>query len=283
MPVTRNKPTVPHLRGLPASRHGAIALALLCAVAAAGIILFALGQYKSNLQTSAKQETVLVSTGLIQKGTSGEIIGSQNLVRPVEILVKAAKPGALTDATELQGKVAVANILPGTQLVAADFTASLGVQTELAPNQRAIAMTLDPEHGLTSLLEAGDHVDIYGSYNVQPPTGQSIQVARLLVPNAVVLRSAAGGAAGGALSGGATGSEPLLMAVDSNDVGQLSMSLDKASIWLVLRPANATQPQDLISTIQTIIWGVYATSPKVKVGSPVPAGLPPLTVVGEAH
>lgn len=281
MPITRKRPTVPHLRGLPATRHGAIALALLCAVVAAGILLVAIGQYKSSVQTTTQQDSVLVATGPIQKGTSGEVIATQPLVRSTPILAKSLAPGAITTASALIGRVAAQDILPGQQLTYADFTTSqsLGAETQLAPNQRAVAVTLDAQHGLGGVLQAGDRVDIYGDY--ADPAAPGGHLVRLLDADVLVLRSTTSSAAGGALGGGSassSGTGPLLLAANSNDVGPITFTSDTNTMWLVLRPANATAPKPYVTTLQTVENAVYAKQKQPLAAGQTAGGN--LTVVG---
>lgn len=283
MPVTRKRPTVPHLRGLPATRHGAVALALICAVVAAGILVVAIGQYKTSVQTTTKQDSVLVATGLIQKGTSGDVIATQSLVRSTPILEKSLAVGAITNTSALIGRVAAQDILPGQQLTFTDFTTSqtLGVQTQLAPNQRAVAVTLDAEHGLSGVIEAGDRVDVYGSYQVAPVNGEGYHMVKLLDPDVLVLKSSTSAAAGGGLGGGSSSSSgggPVLLAVSSNDVGPVTFTSDTSGLWLVLRPANATTPEPYITTMDTIVNNVYAKQKGLAPGQVIHRGN--LTVVG---
>src|ERR1019366_10393882 len=66
---TQRRMSRPSLGGMLATRQGALVLALVCAACAAGIQLFALGQYKSAQTTpQTVQATVLVATAEITKG-----------------------------------------------------------------------------------------------------------------------------------------------------------------------------------------------------------------------
>ena len=58
-------------RRLLATRKGTVVVAGLCALIAAAILIVALDRYRHNINTSGNQETVLVASGLIQKGTAG--------------------------------------------------------------------------------------------------------------------------------------------------------------------------------------------------------------------
>jgi pilus assembly protein CpaB len=249
MQLVRKRPGVPSFRGILSPRQATIAVALLSAVLATVLIMFALGRYRQDVKTGVQQQTVLVATGLIPKGTSASVIGTQQLYKPLPVLAGRVTGGALTDASVLQGKVAVSDILPGQQLLASDFEASTGITSQLAPGQRAVAVTLDAAHGLGGLVAAGDHVDVYGAFSYQ-----NTPVVSLLVPNALVLR-AQGGAAPSA-------SNPsLVLAVSNAQAPQVAYAADNGKIWAVLRPPAATGRSAPAVTLNSILFG---TSPSLK-------------------
>jgi Flp pilus assembly protein CpaB len=226
------------LNGLLSTRQGTLAAALISALLALGIIVYAVNQYRNSVSSSSKQETVLVASGLIQKGTSGDVIASQQLFTPTHIIQKQVTAGALADAAALRGKIAVADILPGTQLTAADFVAAGGITSQLAATQRAISVPIDQPHGLVGVLKAGDHVDVYGSYqleNNQLGSGRNA-VVRLLASNVLVLQ-------GPAASTGGIGSQQnatvVLEGIPKLDA-ELAFTADNGKVWLVLRPGNGS-------------------------------------------
>jgi pilus assembly protein CpaB len=254
--LTPKKFNVPRIRGLPASRRGAVALAVGCAFAAAVVLLIALSQYKQSVSAGDRQETVLVATGAIQKGTSGDLIAQQGLYKPTPILVKSLATGALTNAAALQGEVAVQNILPGQQLTAADFAASTAsVVGQLTPGQRALSVALDAQHGLVGELQPGDHVDVYGAFNAagtpNNSSGGNTPVVRLLIPNALVLKAptTSTGVGGGGTSG------TVVLAVDDNQVGTLAFAAENGHVWLALRPGGAKTPSSGLTTLNSEIFG----------------------------
>lgn len=252
MELTSKKFNVPRVRGLPASRRGAVALAVGCAFAAAVILLIALSQYKQSVSLANRQETVLVATGTIQKGTSGDLIAQQKLYKPTPVLVKNLAAGALANAAALQGEVAVQNILPGQQLTTADFaTSTSGVVGQLAPGQRALSIALDAEHGLVGEVEPGDHVDVYGDFGGGGSSSGGGAVVKLLIPNALVLKTPAvsSGVGGGASSG------TIVLAVNNNQVGTLTFAAENGKVWLALRPGAAKNPTPSLTTFNSVVFG----------------------------
>lgn len=252
MELTRKKFNVPRVRGLPASRRGAVALAVGCAFAAAVILLIALSQYKHSVSLSDRQQTVLVATGAIQKGTTGDVLAQEQLYKPTPILVKNLAAGAITNAGALQGEVAMQDILPGQQLTAADFAPTTdSVTGELTPGQRAVSLTLDSQHGLAGVVEPGDHVDVYGAYGSSSDSSNGPQVVKLLYTNALVLKipSASSGLGGGSQSG------TVVLAVDAKQVGTLEFTAENAKVWLALRPGQAINVPQSLTTLNSVLYG----------------------------
>ena len=246
MQPTRKRLDGPSLGGMLATRRGALALALLCALVATGILLFAIGKYKHQVVTPAKQDTVLVASSEIHQGTAGAMVASQQLYKVTPTLATQVSPGAITNAASLAGKVAASNIYAGAQLTAADFTVagSGSLVNALTPTERAVAVTLDPAHG-TGVLQTGDHVDVYGSFSAGSST-----VVSLLVPNAVVLKAAT--------AAGSTGS--VLLGVSMTLSPRVMWVFDNGKIWLELRGLNATNPKPTITGARQNILGNYLAS-----------------------
>jgi Flp pilus assembly protein CpaB len=259
--------TIPRIGGLPASRKGALLLALLCAGAAAIILVVAVGQYQQSATPTTVQDTVLVATHVIQKGTSGDTIAQQQLYESTPVSVKSIAPGALTNAAALQGVYAVNTILPGQQLTAADFQGQGGPVTQLAPDQRAITVTFDGQHGNIGVIAPGDHVDVYGSFNYagfgnlgQGPVkgaatsgGSSVPIVRLLVANALVLKAPAATTAIGG-SNGTNGN--VTLAIPEVQAPDVAFAADWGKVWLTLRPANATPTSQAATDVATDVLGV---------------------------
>jgi Flp pilus assembly protein CpaB len=234
------------IRGMLSSRQGALALALLCAIAAAAVLIFALGRYKKTVNTPPKQATVLVATGLIQKGESGTTIAAEQLYKPMPVLADQAPPTAISDASVLQGKYANADILPGQQLSYGQFNAQPGAVGQLAQNQRGVTLSVDPQHGLGGVVAAGDHVDVYGAYVTKSGT----QFVTLVVPGALVVKVPGAGNDGGTTT---------LLNVGMKYAPLLAYTAEWGKIWLILRGSNAANPPKQIIAADSILAGVTPT------------------------
>ena len=69
------------LRKTLSTRGGTIAVSAVAAALAAVILVAYLHRYRDSVRNSGVPVTVLVAKGLIEKGTSGDIIASQDLYR----------------------------------------------------------------------------------------------------------------------------------------------------------------------------------------------------------
>ncbi len=260
----------PSLGGMLATRQGALILALLCAAIAAGILVMALSSYKQSVQTTVKQATVLIATGEIQKGTTGDQIASEQLYKATPVVATQLQADAIGDASELQGKIASSDILPGQQLTTADFTTTLGAGSLLAPNQRAVSIPSDQIHSSLGIVNPGDRVDLYEELKIQSPSGTKPEIA-LLDPNVLVLKTPSGGlagaapAAGTATSGAAAASSAaaggaMVLALTSTQVPAVALTADNGTLWMALRPANATGTVGGVVTLATVIAQAQAAT-----------------------
>ena len=107
------------------------------------------------------------------------------------------------------------------------------------------------------VLGAGDRVDVYGGFQVQSPSGTSVPVMRLLIPNALVLRAGAGQGASLGSSGGQGAN--VLLAVDDAQAGTLAFASDNGKVWLVLRPTNAANATRDITSIGSVLFNTKSS------------------------
>lgn len=251
MELTPKKPVAPDLLRLLSTRRGTLTAALICALVAGAILVFAISRYRQSVNGANAQSTVFVAKGLIQKGTSGDAIASEQLFTPTNILQKQVSTGAIADAAALHGEVAVHDILPGEQLTLSDFAAGVGVATTLAPSDRAISVPLDPAHGMFGVLQAGDHVDVYGGFNVDQGSGRPTPIMRLLIPDVQVLQAptVGGGIGGGSQSGS------VVLSVADVQAAMIAYASENGKIWLVLRPGNAATTPPTFVELGSVLAG----------------------------
>jgi Flp pilus assembly protein CpaB len=243
------------------TRRGTAIVAGLCTLVAGGILLVAAARYRHSVDATSQPESVLVASTLIQKGTPGDVVSSRDMFKPQRILQKQVSAGAIADASLIRGKVAATDIQPGQQLTLSDFTSGGGVITELAPDERAMSISLDTSHGLTGVLHAGDRVDVYagvdGSVNKSSTGGTAGAALRLLRANVPVL-SVNLNASSGLGASGVNSAADVVLKIKANDAGALAFAADYGKVWLVLRGANATGPnaqRQVTYTVNSLLSG----------------------------
>jgi Flp pilus assembly protein CpaB len=159
--------------------------------------------------------------------------------------------GAVTDLSQIQGKVATADIYPGQQLSTSAFTAGSGALTnKLSGSDRAVGLSLDSQHGLVGNVAAGDRVDVIVGFNVEGRTSGVRAVTRLLASNVLVLKA-------DKKSGAAGGNSDITVRVPADMAAKLTFSADNGKVWLVLRPgAGAKETVPRLVTANSILFGV---------------------------
>jgi Flp pilus assembly protein CpaB len=223
-----------------ATRRGTIMLGVGAAVLAAIALLVYLNQYRNSVNNGVQPMSVLVAKSLIQKGTPGDVVGSTKLFEVGSIPRDQVKSGAFLDPQTLTGKVATADIYPGQQLTAAEFSVANGnaLTQRLARDQRAVVIPLDAPGEVGGQIASGDRVDVWVVLNAQAANGVSQPVVREVLQNMYVLTA------------GTNGGNVTLRATPK-EAGMLIYASSNAKVWLVLRPAvgsTTTRPPTISAT-----------------------------------
>lgn len=224
-------------------------LAGVAALVLATILLFAyLSHYRSSVKSASANVSVLRSKAFIPKGTTALSLAKQGLFEFTAVPKEQLKEGAITDASVIQGQVALNDIYPAQQLTFADFgvtatssalsgSAELLGSKEATGTYRALAISLDAVHGLAPQVQTGDHVDMY--VHVGDQVG-------LLKQNVLILQAPAQIAEGTT----APTSGNYILRVSTKDVPRFELAADSAGIWFALRPQAKAKPatSGLVST-----------------------------------
>ena len=253
----------PRGRGLLATRQGTILVAIVAAVLAASVIFVFISNYRDSVANEGEGAKVLVATELIQKGSSGDVLATERMFRTATVRVDQLRPGAVTDPAVLRDRIAQKDVLPGQQIVAADFaTAGPGLPDKLAGHQRAIAVSVDGVHGLDGPLRPGDRVDVYAAFGTNN-AGIGIPVIKKIVTDSLVLRSvrARGSKAEGSSNGGTGVERGVVLRVPARLAAHVALSSDSGKIWLAARPGAGTrESSDDVVSIQSVLFGKDAES-----------------------
>jgi pilus assembly protein CpaB len=208
---------------------------------------------------------VLVAKSFIEEGTPGNVVGTQDLFQITETPKSELKEGAISDPDSLRGRVAAADIFPGEQLTVADFTAISpdAVVNRIAGDQRAMAVSLDSAHGNIGNIAPGDHVDVYGAFNVRrlnpdgsvDPNSAERPVVKLIVEDVTVLDAPAESSSG--FGAGATDKSNVTLRLSDEQASHIAFATENGKVWIVLRPTAGAEPSepDLV-TLETVLFGV---------------------------
>jgi Flp pilus assembly protein CpaB len=232
--VQPRRPQSQSLKRFLATRRGAWVVAAISATLGGLILLVFLNGYKSRVNDGLASTPVLTADRLIPEGTSGNVVVSDKLFRPIAVAEQDAKVGAVPDAGALVGRVATRDILPGQQITAADFSATGdGIRSRLTETKRAIQVPMDSAHGLFGTIRRGDRVDVMvsitgggGGGGAAASSGRGGLVKYLLRAVRVVSAPGAGGSGAGSV---------ILEATDRQAL-QLAYAADNADLWFALRP-----------------------------------------------
>jgi Flp pilus assembly protein CpaB len=248
---------------LLSTRGGTIALSLMAAVLAAVILVAYLHRYRESVKESGVPVTILTAKSLIEKGTSGEVIATQDLYQVSTTPKGEVSNGAITDPDTLKGRVATADIYPGEQLTAAKLStgATSSLANRITADQRAVTLPIDSAHGLIGQVTGGDHVDLYGGFNVRrlradgtpEPGAAERPVLKLIEEDVLVLDVPEPG------SGGVAAGTKAQMTVRVSDeaAAKMAFTADNGILWAVLRPrANASPSSPDIVSLETVLFGV---------------------------
>jgi Flp pilus assembly protein CpaB len=249
-----------YVHKLTSTRGGTIALASFAALIAGVAILVYLNGYRHSVSAGAAPVTVLVAKHRIQQGTPGTAIAASGLAAKTTLQQGQLRDGAFSDPASLHGRVVANDIYPGQQLTASDFTAGgTSLAASLAKRERIVTVPLDSAHGLIGHVEAGDHVDVFASFNVVPlgPNGalvggQSRPVLKLVMQNIPVVSVAK---SSGSL--GANAMTNVALRASAAQAEELAFTADNGKLWLVLRPAAGARPaRPGIVTVETMLLGI---------------------------
>ena len=239
------------LKKFLSSRRGAWTLAIASAALAGIVLLVFLNRYKESVNADVAPAPVLVADRLIPKGTAGDVVISGKLFRPAALAEQDLRPGAVSDAVAMQGRVATRDILPGQQITATDFTDFGGRH----PRQAGQDAAGDPDPGRRARGPDRHHPRRRpGRHPRQQQRRESgcgrQRIRARLDGDADARRVVLAAPAAGATTGG------LIFQVTDRQAAQLAFAASNGKIWLLLRPpVGAKDSKPLTVTPDTLLDG----------------------------
>jgi Flp pilus assembly protein CpaB len=245
-------------RKILSTREGTLAFAAVAALLAIAVLGIFMRGYKRSLDRGAEPVTVLVAKGELPKGSSGDMIAAKGLFTATGLKREQVKSGAITDPSSLRGVVAAHALLPGQQLTTADFTKPTDpVLSKLGDDQRAVTVPLDAAHGMIGQVKAGDRVDVFAGFEVQPDGAvRPRPVTRVLFQDVEVLEVPPADAKASAVSQQNQIKNVVLRVTDKEAV-ELAFASDNGKVWIALRPqAGARQAQPSLMNLERMLLGM---------------------------
>jgi Flp pilus assembly protein CpaB len=220
--AARKRSGVDSFKQFVSTRRGAYTVAAAAAGLAGLVLVVFLNQYKDDVNAGLAPAPVLIADRLIPRGTSAAEVISNKLFKAGAVAEENIRPGAVTQASQIAGKVAVTEVLPGQQITVADFAATADpIRSRLTKRERAIQIPIDRVHGLLNTIRAGDRVDILAAFNTSATNGSGTPTLEPLVRDMRIMQN--------------TGTSVILETTDQQGA-RLAFAADNAKLWFLLRP-----------------------------------------------
>ena len=200
--------------GQSLSRSGSVLIAVVAALIAGGLIYLFVSHYHKNTVSAPTTATVFVAKKYIPAGTPETAVISGNLIKSEVVPSAQVIAGAISDPSVIAGEVASASIAAGQQVTLTDFShTNVTISSYLTGANRAVAIAIDPVHGLTSYIGVGSTIDV-----VATGKGGSTQ----LFENVTVLGNTAG--------------DVVLKLTQKQVLALTNAEQEQLTIWFELRP-----------------------------------------------
>jgi Flp pilus assembly protein CpaB len=146
------------------SRTKAALLAGVALLVAGGGGAAYLSTRKPAVDASAGKVAMYYAASPVQVGTAASVALADGSIRSKAVLPEERPADAVTDPTQLSGRIAGSTIAVGTTITMPMFPAP---QTRIGtvvipPGKRALALEIAPLAGVAGFVGAGDHIDVYG-------------------------------------------------------------------------------------------------------------------------
>ncbi len=137
-----------------------------------------LGTREEAVDPSAGKVAMYYAATPVQTGTAASVALADGSIRSKAVLPEERPADAVTDPTQLSGRVAGSTIAAGTTITTSMFPAP---QTRIGtvvipPGKRALALEIGPLAGVAGFVGAGDHIDVYGIVKEGGPNPPSVRL-----------------------------------------------------------------------------------------------------------
>jgi Flp pilus assembly protein CpaB len=216
-----------------------IAVAALLAILATAAVFMYVRSIKNEKGAGSNTVSVIVAKDDIPVGAKLDDVVQSGGVRARDFPRDGVVRGAVTDVGQLRGRITNAPILAGEQISTARLEGSStqpqGGALGIPEGQEAVTFSLDTASAGGGVVQRGDHVTIYASFeasrNSQASNGDLVVT---VVPDVQVLKVVQG-----VVSASSTESRVLLtLALRPSDASRVIFAQQKGVVWLALLPPN---------------------------------------------
>jgi pilus assembly protein CpaB len=229
----------------------AVALAALAAILTSAYVV----NYKRHVQRGEGKVTVLVAARDIPAGTSGADVVDQKMLKEQTVPRKSVVAGAISSPSQLAQYVATQDVFEGEQVSTRRFSppTEQGIRAQIKGTQRAYQLPGDSNQLLAGTLQAGDHVDVVGTWEI----ADDEIVSRVILRNLLVLRAAAGTETAKVTTPGSGGESVQLRVTDAQSNKLIWIQKngvhDGEAYYLMLRPpANSLDSRNVLQDAHTL-------------------------------
>jgi Flp pilus assembly protein CpaB len=167
-----------------------LGLAIALAAVAVLLVFYYVSQERGRLQEDQELVPVWVAAKDIPAGTSGGELTAGGFIVQSDIERGQVAPGALLEPGDVASQVVSEQIYKGEQVSQLRFRSESerGIRAQITGNQRAVQLPGDEHQLLAGTLQAGDRVDVLGTWNV--PERETNHVSRVILRDILVLEAA---------------------------------------------------------------------------------------------
>jgi Flp pilus assembly protein CpaB len=182
-----------------------LGLAIALAAVAVLLVFYYVSQERGRLQENQELVPVWVAAKDIPAGTSGADLEAGGYIVQSEIERSQVAPGALLEPADVGEKIVANEIYKGEQVSQLRFRseAERGIRAQLTGNLRAVQVPGTQHQLLSGTIQAGDRVDVVGTWNV--PEQTTHHVSRVILRDILVLEGAKQADVTSKISEGGTG------------------------------------------------------------------------------
>lgn len=234
----------------------AASIAILVAIVSSFLLLGYVSGADHRAMAGMQTATVLVVTTVVPKGTSAA--GLQDLVAARKLPVKAIADGAISNLSQITGRVANTQLEPGEQVLATRFSNPTSLNTDhtiqVPKGQQELSVQLEPQRVAGGNLAAGDRVGVFISVGSSADKAQThmalhqVLVTRVQAPPSSTSSSNTADAQKNGSNTIPTGSLIITIAVTARQAEQVVFAAEYGHLWMSLEDKDSSNTNTRIVT-----------------------------------